>query len=459
MQNINNINENTIINIFQHQNGTDTINLYENSRVKLNNDVKENTINNFNGNGDFDHLQLFDEIQNQGIECNVISENNNTILQSTNILLDRNLSSDTTNLTQTSMNDNTINESLRMIKVENYLDKPIINLMNETLENNESHNVLFETIPNDLSSVLNLTNETNSTIPCQLEQLNFENNTTYDDQLPMLDITDTNQNDNNESRALELALATEEERQSPWIDINSLTNEITEKIIATPAIPIVQTESNWSGSALPTAVQSLVNLLGPEPYPLEIERNHEKTPIPETVSLVDTENLTNDNAEIITNYTKYQSNTDSIQRDINESNISRNVLQDITSDAGICKCSDCKCKSKTENCTNHLGNDVQRNNKLKKHDQINDDDDNNKQLNITDIITTLKNKCRCNNQNSCGSCCVVICIKSFQELQEELNNCCKTSNNTGCCKINFIGNHQGMSVPVSSFKSQLAGNQ
>ncbi|XP_023247304.1 uncharacterized protein LOC106638442 isoform X2 [Copidosoma floridanum] len=476
-QNIgNNNSDDTIINILQQQEVRDSPNLYDDSNKKLDVNDNDNSITSFNSTGDFDHLKLFDEIQSQGIESSVVhgsTNSNNTILQTSDIVLDNHLSQDTSKLPQVHIGDNTVvDQSLEMIKVDSYLDKPMMDLMNSTLGNCDNSNALFDSLSSPMLSALNMPDNSHI-MTRELDQLTFEsNNPTFENQAAMQSISSSitpmavNDVSSNESRALELALASEEERQSPWIDINSLTSELSDKIIASTAIPTVRTETTWStGSvALPTAVQSLVNLLGPEPYPLEIETQLEKAPVLETVSLVDPKNLTNGSAGIVMNYSEYQSNNDCVKVDAtNKADMSRNVLREITANAGICKCSVCECKSESDNCTNcsqasqEIATKKQQPQIQEQQRQFGNIED--KQINISDIISSLKNKCCCNNQNSCGTCCVVICIKSLQELQEVFNNCCKSSSSTGCCKSDSMNNHQGITVPVSLLKSQLAGNQ
>jgi hypothetical protein len=64
---------------------------------------------------------------------------------------------------------------------------------------------------------------------------------------------------NVQSEAVEVAIATEEELPSPWIDVTTLATA-----------PALRTQSWSEFNAFPTAVHSLVDLVGPEPYPLEI---------------------------------------------------------------------------------------------------------------------------------------------------------------------------------------------
>ncbi|KAF7400413.1 hypothetical protein HZH66_005597 [Vespula vulgaris] len=76
---------------------------------------------------------------------------------------------------------------------------------------------------------------------------------------------------NGPSEAVELAIASEEEIPSAWVDVTALaTAPVTE---------------SWSElNAFPIAVHSLVDLVGPDPYPLEIENQFQNVQNLETVN-------------------------------------------------------------------------------------------------------------------------------------------------------------------------------
>ncbi|XP_039312133.1 uncharacterized protein LOC105194046 isoform X2 [Solenopsis invicta] len=217
--------------------------------------------------------------------------------------------------------------------------------------------------------------------------------------------------------AVELAMATEEELHSSWIDVMALATA--------PALR----EQPWSElNAFPT-VHSLVDLVGPDP--LEIETQLQSTENLKNVNATSTENVDIVQCQKIAEY-EYKMG--------NEKNKNRNVLQEITADADICKCIDCKCNNlqNCQNCTNNPAAEVTKKDTV----QI-----------VNDFMSSLQNKCSCNAESGgCDSCCVVICLKTLQQLQKIFSNCCKnTSNVTNtCCREKLL---------PSSMKYQVARNQ
>ncbi|XP_011141838.1 uncharacterized protein LOC105184637 isoform X2 [Harpegnathos saltator] len=226
-----------------------------------------------------------------------------------------------------------------------------------------------------------------------------------------------------QSEAVELAIATEEELPSPWIDVMALATA-----------PALRTQS-WSElNAFPTAVHSLVDLVGPEPYPLEIEA---QLPSTENLKNIDAVNIEHISAN--TEMVQCQEAADYEQRtDETKNKKDRNVLQEITADADICKCVDCKCDNlqNCQNCTNSpTVAEVTRKDTTFKI--------------VDDFVSSLGSGCSCSA--GCDSCCVVICLKTLQQLQKVFSrNCCKSTSSATCCRERLL---------PSLMKCKLARNQ
>ncbi|XP_023290421.1 zinc finger E-box-binding homeobox 1 isoform X2 [Orussus abietinus] len=267
-----------------------------------------------------------------------------------------------------------------------------------------------------------------------------------------------------QSEAVELAMASEEELPSPWIDVMALATA-----------PALRTQS-WSElNAFPTAVHSLVDLVGPEPYPLELNSPTQDGQILENVNGLDTSDIVNvqvveDRLEnIVESRLENMENTNERPENLaNPSNRElstkkdRNVLQEITADADICKCLDCRCNHQ-QNCQNcssqdeNLGfQDVQE--KMtrsqetvtcsKRHVQEKAEGGN--------LSSCFQSDCLCgDNSGGCSCCCVVICLKTLEQLQSVFQrNCCKEIE--AVCKGKTSCDR---SVPVALIRSQLAKNQ
>lgn len=132
---------------------------------------------------------------------------------------------------------------------------------------------------------------------------------------------------NRPSEAVELAIASEEEIPSPWIDVMALASA-----------PSLRTESWSEFNAFPTAVHSLVDLAGPEPYPLELQ-----VELPGTGSLVPGINVSESIEEV--------GSIAGADESLSQMKVDRNILQEITANADICRCVECKCDH-LKNCQN-----------------------------------------------------------------------------------------------------------
>lgn len=227
-----------------------------------------------------------------------------------------------------------------------------------------------------------------------------------------------------QSEAVELAIATEEELPSSWIDVTALATASA-----------LKTQSCSEFNAFPTAVHSLVDLVGPEPYPLETESQLSST---ENFKNIDTLNM--EHIPINNEVIQYQKIVNYEQKTNIKNKKDRNILQEITADADICKCIDCKCDNlqNCQNCTNSSVVEVPKKDTIKI---------------VDNFVSSLQNRCSCNVQSGdCNSCCVVICLKTLQQIRKVFSNCCKnTSDATDiCCREKLL---------PSLMKYQLAKNQ
>ena len=231
---------------------------------------------------------------------------------------------------------------------------------------------------------------------------------------------------NEHSEAVELAMASEEEIPSPWIDVMAMAAE-----------PALRTESWPELNAFPIAVHSLVDLVGPEPYPLELENpQDENQSILDNVNVViNTEELSN---EQILNSTSVRDSVAKIDQFQNQTvqNRPRNILEEITADADICKCDKCEC-TESRNCHNCSPEAP-----LKENPRVD--------------VPSLVGKCPSDQTKDCdSSCAVVICVKTLQQLQTVLNSCCKATSNcaVACSRGALFSGHN-----MALLKSQLTGN-
>ncbi|XP_074102301.1 uncharacterized protein LOC141529584 isoform X2 [Cotesia typhae] len=410
-------------------------------------------INNYNSNAPYETNNINKNKNNNEIE------NNNGILNLNSINNNLNLNLSNTNLEQINSTNDILAEAGFLIE-----DKIInSNLSKENFDNEtyDKLNIFIDNIEDKkkldqlvLSNSLMEESKANSP-PLNLEQkiirdgiqntieqlakVSEENENIFDNletskkcQLFNEDLLPQTIENGHQSEAVELAIASEEEIPSPWIDVMALA----------AAPPALRTESWEEINAFPTAVHSLVDLIGPEPYPLELQNQLETT---ETVNKITTEfspkiaAAINDNNSITVN--------SNISSDNNKNE--RNLLQEITADADICKCVDCKC-NETNNCQNCFS-------EVSNLDKI--EDSNSPELNIVnEIVSCLQRQCKNNNDviDDNDSCCVVICLKTLKKLQRVFKqNCCRELERSVCCKKQTERSNLSFAVG----KSQLANNQ
>ncbi|XP_034189469.2 uncharacterized protein LOC117608443 isoform X1 [Osmia lignaria lignaria] len=405
----------------------------------------ENTIDNFNNNENYDKFKIFDEVndsdlqQNQNQEyasnCSTKGQDNklNNVIKSNSISLEQKIIQDGLQNAIAHISEGTDFTS----DVQQYRNRSIttqkayntngVNL-NSAVESSNATSFNANSITSHVSDIISSSSET-QLFDSEIENLPFISNTLRTGSLNEVEHSLNSNVATTQSEAIELAIASEEEIPSPWVNVMAL------------ATPSSLRRQSWSElNAFPTAVHSLVDLVEPEPYPLQIENQLQSLQQLDNVNLVDVENIT-----ARTEVTHCQEGVgDKQKEDSTKQKKCRNVLQKITADADICKCDDCKCNDlqNCQNCSNNTTTDVDtRNVSLKM---------------VDDFVNCLPGECFCESQlwqepDGCGSCCVVICLKTLQRLQRMFTrNCCKSTNDTSCCKEKLL---------PSLMKCQLTKNQ
>ncbi|XP_076247028.1 uncharacterized protein LOC143186999 isoform X2 [Calliopsis andreniformis] len=398
------------------------------------NEFNKHTIDNFNNNESFSKFKIFDDANDSSLQqdhnhSNETQDNEaNSVTKSNSINLEQKLIQDNLRGTIAHMSEQTDFAS----NVQQYDNRTAITEETYNSQSNvepavNSSAPLYSTdsVTSHVSNIVSSSSET-QLFDNGIENLSFIGDTLRTGSLNEVEQSlDTNVVATAQSEAIELAIASEEEIPSPWIDAMAL------------ATPSALRRQSWSElNAFPTAVHSLVDLVEPEPYPLQIDNQLQSLQQLENVNLVDVEGLT---TSIET--THCQKNTDNKEKeDSIKMKKNRNVLQEITAEADICKCIDCKCDH-VQNCHNCSNSTTEEVNKKDASPKV-----------VDDFVSSLQNDCLCDNESgSCGSCCVVICLKTLQQLQKVFSrNCCKSTTNIACC---------GDKILPSLMKCQLTRNQ
>ncbi|KAL6422091.1 hypothetical protein ACFW04_010862 [Cataglyphis niger] len=408
----------------------------------------EHTVDAFNNNEDYNKFKVFNQMTESNMQHNnltdIVGHKSVSLSEVRSDSINRQDQSISINLGQKIMQEGLQNaithiseetdftSDIKQYKNESTTisDNVFANRSNTGSTANNDDNVLYSTncITSHIPDIISSSNETHL-FENGMDALSFINDATLqsEDSLnavsnhdPRTDTVITNA----QSEAIELAIATEEELPSPWIDVMALATA-----------PALRTQS-WSElNAFPIAVHSLVDLVGPEPYPLEIDSQLPSMENLRNINTVNTEHILA-NTEIV------QCQKDAEHKNINNiknKKDNRNILQEITADADICKCVDCKCDNlqNCQNCTNNPVTEVTKKDTIKI---------------VDDFVSSLQSGCSCNIESGgCDSCCVVICLKTLQQLQKVFSNCCKNTNNTTnmCCREKLL---------PSLMKYQLARN-
>lgn len=203
--------------------------------------------------------------------------------------------------------------------------------------------------------------------------------------------------DQNTNEAVQLALASEVEMGSPWVDISVLANKSV-----TPSTPVTS-----SCLAVSTVVPTYVNL---PTYQNEILQNY------------------------------YAG--DSTMKDLNELLLTNDfdgdgkTLKSITADAGICQCNNCKCDPMQENgCIGGCGPQKPCRGpsatKAEKDKQMEIDTKSLiEEIDSLNVDTTKPNpptsSCDCKDTKDAvdKGCCVVICLKTLETMKADKEHGC-----------------------------------
>ncbi|KAK9296512.1 hypothetical protein QLX08_009503 [Tetragonisca angustula] len=396
----------------ENLNKSTNVTLLSSEDIILNN-FTEHTIDNFNNNESYDKFKMFNEVNDSNLQRDQNQQyNSNSSVKVQDSKTDNRDKSNAINLEQKIIRDglqNTIahiaegtNFTSDMQQYDNTIDEEVYNDRTNVSEVVESNNTTLYNANSVTSHVSNIISSSNETqlFDSEMETLPFIN-----DSLRTRSLNDVEQALNcnviatTQSEAVELAIASEEEIPSPWIDVMAM------------ATPSALRRQSWSElNAFPTAVHSLVDLVEPEPYPLE----NQLQPLQQVdnVNLVDVENINTECTEV----TRKENNSNKESENSTKIKKNRNILQEITAEADICKCIDCKC-DQLKNCQNCSSNIIPEVNK--KH--------------FSPKMVDNYVSCVCDNESN-GSCCVVICLKTLQQLQKVFSrNCCKSTNSVSCC--------------------------
>ncbi|XP_076183263.1 uncharacterized protein LOC143154979 isoform X2 [Ptiloglossa arizonensis] len=397
----------------EDSNKTAEVTLLTSENIILNN-FNEPTIDNFNNNESYDKFKIFNDVtrsnlqdQNQQYTSDSSPEAQDSTAntkKSNSINLEQKIIQDGLQNTIAHISEGTDFTS----DVQQYENQTSIN---EKAYNNESNAnaTLYSSnsITSHVSNIISSSSET-QLFDSGIENLSFASGT-----LRTGSLNEVEQSLNSsivttaQSEAIELAIASEEELPSPWMDVMAL------------ATPSALRRQSWSElNAFPTAVHSLVDLVEPEPYPLQVENQLESLQHLDNVNLVDVESIATS-----TETTHCQENINDRQKeDSTKIKKSRNILQEITAEVDICKCIDCKCYylQNCQNCSNSPTTEANKKDVLPKV--------------VDNFVSSLQSECLCDNEsNGCGSCCVVICLKTLQQLQKVFSrNCCKSASDVTC---------------------------
>lgn len=250
------------------------------------------------------------------------------------------------------------------------------------------------------------------------------------------------------TEAIEMSLVCEEEVPSQWIDVMSLASSQNP---SNNFEPLLINENPLS--AIPTAIQSYINIETPLTNVPQDENTSElytdfQYTIEEHQNILNKQKMDSEIDGVINETIKKiskESNTSELQPEIlyiladnpeTERNHNKNtdLLKNLTADVNICKCIDCKCGSENDCNSKTSGESCCSSNSTQTtHNYLKPavEDTNTSTKKSSCNKFNLSSNCECappqQNQNNNSQCCVMVCLKSLDQLRHVLslaNKCC-----------------------------------
>lgn len=406
--------ENTaIINVSENTESFNNINFIATDPTQRNNSpittlLYDNVLNNFPENVNQDFNKLFPEMSDENLLK--LSVNQDPLML---------ISTDGNNVDDDDNNNNQSDNINENGNHHHHQERKTLSLQEKIIQNGLEN------------TIAEMTNNSATTDSIFYENTTIDNEQVFENLNFIQETSSRNTNINEQhSEAVELAIASEEEIPTPWIDVMTMKAE-----------PALRTETWPELNAFPTAVHSLVDLVGPEPYPLELEseRNVNESLLNNVNVVINTKEAVNE--QIVLNSTSVCNSTDK------QPIATRNILEKIIADADICRCEKCDC-SDSRRCHNCTPSSTSTSSSSSFSSSTIE--------NSSSELPNLVGKCPSDETKNCdSSCAVVICVKTLQQLQTVLNTCCKVTSNcaVACTRGELFSGHN-----MKLLTSQLAGN-
>lgn len=246
---------------------------------------------------------------------------------------------------------------------------------------------------------------------------------------PEVDLIDLNKQIRT-TEAIEMSLVCEEETPSQWIDVMSLARNTT-GLYEPPSF------NENPLSAIPTAIQSYIDIESPK-NTLNYQNN-------ELYNMFNDNFVLNEQTEkeiegvINETFKKIDGNKDNLEltnkENCNRRNRNENLLKNLTAEANICSCTDCKC-GPDNTCNDDDSCYSTKNSIITQNKVILNESKGSKCCEKSSV------SCNCTGKTD-TKCCVMVCLKSLDQLRYALslaNKCCslqaiaKTfSSESSCC--------------------------